>query len=394
MSRLSLSDRGRLAQTCRVLEGSFCHPSLWKTVTIVLRSFIEQKYGPICEILPIVEPASYLARVERFGAYFKDLTLLYTRNKNPMSRDCVDVIQCIMRCCRYEILTLNASSHAFVMCPTDLNILAQLFTNQCLKSFTLIGVTRFDIRVLLSNDKLSGCLERLSLDWHSAGSTARTNIIGPTPGQMVAATSQFTQLRALYLQSPMLSDDLIVNLSNQGRAPLRELGILETDASQLVGGKLPHIEASSWTRLCAYSPCLQVHVILVSWVTNDELFRFLLPEVPLASISFSKHSDCSDLCSLADRFSSTLRKFVASNNYPSWLDAELVYMVTKCSHLVDFEYKGTLPPNTIRELAGLRGSRWRHFLVDRDDGDTLDDDSDDDVTMKQLAADVALITRK
>ena len=385
MSHLPLSDRGRLAQTCRALDASYCHPSLWKTVTIVLHNFSEPKYRPLCAIrpesLPIVEPVSYLPMVERFGAYFNDLTLLYTGNTNPMSRDCVDVIQCITRCCRYEILTLNVSFRVCVRCPTDLNLLAQLFTNQYLKSFTLLCETYIDIQELLSN----------------AGATALSSlsITGQTAGRMLAVASRFTQLRALYLNSSMLSDDFIVNLSDRGRAPLRELGILVTYASSpLVDGELPHIEASSWTRLRTYSPCLQVHVNLLTWVTDDALFRFLLPEVPLDSISFIEHSDCGDIRSLADRFSSTLRKFVASNNYPSWLDAELVYMVSKCSHLVHFEYNGTLRPNTIRELAGLRGSRWQHFLVNLEDGHTLDVDSDDDVTMKQLAADVALITRK
>ena len=82
------------------------------------------------------------------------------------------------------------------------------------------------------------------------------------------------------------------------------------------------------------------------------------------------------------------------NPYSRGLDAELVYMVTKCSHLVHLEYNGRLRVNTIRGLAGLRGSRWRHFLVDLDNTVTQDVDSDDDVTVKQLAAEVALITRK
>ena len=69
-------------------------------------------------------------------------------------------------------------------------------------------------------------------------------------------------------------------------------------------------------------------------------------------------------------------------------------MVTKCSHLVHFEYNGTLWDHTIREIAGLRGSRWLHFLVNLDNAIILDFVSDGDVIKKQLAADVALITRK
>ena len=83
MSHLSQPDRGCLAQTCRALHASYCHPSLWNTVTITLHSGHNPniaEYLPFVEpdsYLPFVEPASYLPMVERFGAYFKDLTVVY-----------------------------------------------------------------------------------------------------------------------------------------------------------------------------------------------------------------------------------------------------------------------------------------------------------------------------
>ena len=376
MSHLSQSDRGRLGQTCRMLDTSLCQPSLWNTVTITLHSGHNPNNA---ESLPFVEPASYLPMVERFGAYFKDLTLIYVSSKYAMSRDCREVIQCLTRCCRYEILTLYLTSHARCTVQTDLNILAQLFTNH-LKSLTLLGEICFDIRVLLSNDTMSGCLERLNLHWQ-----------GGTPSWglqlMLSVTSQFTQLRALYLQSSMLSDDLIVSLSDQRHAPLQELGIQVTHE---IRHPLPHIEASSWIRLRAYSPCLQVHVKVADAIPDDALFGFLIPEMAIASISFIEDSMWADTRSIADRFSSTLRKFVDCTTYNYGHDAELVYMVTKCSHLVHFEYNWALRGDTIRELAGLRGSRWLHFLVNLDNVVDLAGY----VSVKQLAADVALITRK
>ena len=149
----------------------------------------------------------------------------------------MEVIQCIARCCRYRILTLCPSSRTGSAFETDLNVLAQLFTNQHLKSFTLLGVICLDIRVLLSNDKPNGCLEHLGLYWQGGtpvlelpsprwhGRRIRRRRVPvlelPSPREMLAVTSQFTQLRTLYLLSSMVSDDLIVSLSDQGRAPLR-----------------------------------------------------------------------------------------------------------------------------------------------------------------------------
>ena len=376
MGHLPLSDRGRLAQTCRALETSFCHPSLWNTVTIKLHN---SNIG-LDEPLSFVDPASYLPMVERFGAYFKDLTLVYI-GKYPMSSDCRKVIQCITRCCRYEILTLCPSSRICSAFQTDMNILAQLFTNQHLKSVTLLGIICFDIRMLLSKDKMNGCLERLNLHWQ--GRLPSWGLVSPR--ETLADVSQFTQLRALYLLSPMLSDDLIVSLSEQGRAPLRELGI---QMMHEIRYPLPHIEASSWIRLRANSTCLLVHVKVVDQIQDNRLFGFLLPDIPIASLSFIEDAKCADIRSIADRFSSTLRKFVDLSTSPSGLDAELVYMVKTCSHLIHFEYNGALLVNTIRELAGLRGSRWQHFLVDLDNVV----DSDDDVSSMQLAADIASLT--
>ena len=332
------------------------------------------------ESLPFVEPASYLPMVERFGAYFKDLTLGYI-GKYPMSSDCREVIQCITRCCRYEILTLCLSSRTCSPFQTDVDTMAQLFTNQHLKSVTLLGIICFDIRMLLSKDKMNGCLERLNLHWH--GRLPSWGLVSPR--ETLADVSQFTHLRALYLLSPMLSDDLIVRLSHQGHAPLQELGI---KVRHEIRYTLPHIEASSWIRLRAYSPCLLVYVKVVDLIPDDTLFGFLLPDIPVASISFIMDSMCAaDIRSIADRFSSTLRRFVNCTNYYYGHDAELVYMVKTCSHLIHFEYNSPLWAHTIRELAGLRGSRWLHFLVDLDKVV----DSDDDVSITQLAADIGFI---
>ena len=349
--------------------------------------------------LPMVEPASYLPMVERFGAYFKDLTLVYVGSKYPMLRDCVEVIQCLTRCCRYDRLALDVSTQVCGIVEgvepntTDMSILARLVTDAyCLKSFELDAwpdyprVSNIDmLEVLLSNGRMNGSLEHLSLYCHSAGSTtwAPLNITVPTPGQMMAVTSRFTQLRDLYVLSSMVCGDLIVGLSDKGRSPLRELGILVMYTSRKPDGGLPHIEASSWTRLHTHSPCLQVHVRVMTRMPVDKLFGFLRSEIPVASISFMPYSECRDVRSIADRFSSTLRKFVDLSTYSSGLDAELVYMVTKCSQLVHLEYNGTLLANTIRDVAGLRGSRWLHFLVNFDNAVTHDVDTDDDVIIKK-----------
>ena len=308
MSHLPLADRRRHAQTCRALEASFCHPSLWNTVTIILGGdirFLAHAY-PSQHVMGTHRPANSLSLVERFGAYFKDLTLVYIDSgRGSMPRDCVEVIQCIKRCCRYERLTLNGSFQARAFCPNVLHTMAQLFINKHLKSFALLGVTCSDIRVLLSHDKLNGCLERLGLQHYDGEPKLGLPII----------TSQFTQLRALYLDSRVVSDDLIESLSDQGRAPLRELGIQVT---QDLG--LPQTKPRSWIRLRTHSPSLQVHVkVMNGLIHQDELFDFLLLQIPVASIHFcfTRSPGFTDMILLADWFCSTLRKFIDLRGVPT-----------------------------------------------------------------------------
>ena len=373
MSYLPVSDRGRLAQTCRALKRPFSDPRLWKTVKIALNNFDHSGYAHEeydeydyvhdvmeCKGLPICDATSYLPMIERFGKYFQNLTIIFFGIwPGPMERDCEDVIQCITtHCCRYEILTLDVQIDGCTMCPTDLNILAKLFTLQ-LKSFTLFGMTYIDLRVLLSNVKLHGCLERLSLYWRGEGNRWQF----PSPDETLAVASRFTQLRALYLHSSMISNDLIVNLYDRGRPPLQELGIMMYVENWMPNGGLPHIEANSWIRLRTHSPCLQVHVKNICMIPDDKLFDFLRPEIQVASITSSDDRPNGRPIIYADRFSSTLQKYVEFSHYSSGEDAEIVYMVTKCIHLVHLEYNGALRVNTIRELARLRGSRWLHFNV-------------------------------
>ena len=345
MSYLTLTDRGRLVETCSALETSLGHPSLWNTVTIEL---YDSDYA---------EPVNHVSVVERFGAYIKDLTLVYVGDfvENSVSPDSIELIQCIARCCRYEILTLDTSSQLDVdkfSFPTDVDMQLKICTNQYLKSFTLRGQTWIDIRVVLSNDKLNGCLERLSLYWQDEAFGL------PSPRETLAVTSQLTQMRALYLQASMLSDDILVNLSDQGRAPLRELGILV--ATDEYERWVPHTEASSWTILHTHSPCLQVQVKVVSITLPPEiLLEFLIPEMQISFINLAEYDD---ICPIADMFSSTLRKFVGctSSFRPG---GQLCYMVRNCSNLVHFEYTAPLRKDTIHEFVGMRDWRGRHFQV-------------------------------
>ena len=398
MSFLPLSDRGRLARTCRALEASFCHPSLWYAVTVTLHGDTGRRncVGRTA--------ASYVPMVERFGAYFQDLTLIVHGYDMKMTPDCEAVVACLGRCCRYERLTLDVRSLVrsrdivgdLEPRTTDLDVLARLVADAYrLRTFELRAwpvyprVRSVDmLAALQSNDKLRGCLERLSLYWQSADNSTwvSLNTVVPSPAQMLAATAHFTRLRALYVRSSMLSDDLIVDLADSRHAPLQRLGILVTYSSSRSDGEIPRIEATSWGRLRAYSPSLQVHVTVMTRMPADKLSDMLMPEMPVTAVSFMRYSQCgaTNIRSITDKFCASLHKFVDYSD-ASGLDADIVAMATKCSHLDYLVYNGTLRSSTVRELARLRGGRWVHFRINMDNVVTREADleDDDDVIIKK-----------
>ena len=242
--------------------------------------------------------------------------------------------------------------------PTDVDMQLKICTNLYLKAFTLHGQNWIDIRVVLANHMLNG-LERLSLYWQ------RTNwqrgAFGlPSPRHMSTVTSRFTQLQALYLHTTMLGDDLLVNLAGQGRPPFQELGIVVSNDEY--DNWLQHFEASSWTKLHNHSSCLQVHLKVVPPILDEVLHDFLIPEMAITSISFVEGAGYGDICTIADMFYKTLRKFVGATD--SWRPGgQLMHLVSTCCNLVHFEYTGPLWDETIRELARMRGRR--HFLCGR-----------------------------
>ena len=203
---------------------------------------------------------------------------------------------------------------------------------------------------------------------------------------MLSVTAHFTRLRSLYLRSSMLSDDLIVDLADSRHAPLQQLGILMTCSNSRSDEELPRIEASSWSRLRAYSPGLQVYVTVMTRMPADKLSAILLPDMPVTAVSFMRYSQCgaADIRSITDRFGASLRKFVDYSD-ASGLDGEIISMVEKCCHLDYLVYNGTLRARTVRELARLRGNLWFHFRVNIDNVVTrdVDPDDDDDVIIKK-----------
>ena len=72
MTYLGLGDRARVAATCHALNDIFNHPSLWHTVSIQLLGDLNSYTSS-----NVIMPQKYLKMIQRFGAFFQDLSLIF-----------------------------------------------------------------------------------------------------------------------------------------------------------------------------------------------------------------------------------------------------------------------------------------------------------------------------
>ena len=72
MTYLDLGDRARVAATSHALNDIFNHPSLWHTVSIQLLGDLNSYTSS-----NVIMPQKYLKMIQRFGAFFQDLSLIF-----------------------------------------------------------------------------------------------------------------------------------------------------------------------------------------------------------------------------------------------------------------------------------------------------------------------------
>ena len=385
LSYLPLEDRYHVSQCCKLLYDHFTHPSLWLSIKMILLGDLNKYEWE--NFSGVVLPQKYVHMIEKFGKYFKDLTLIYNGYLTILPAHCAKVLTALAKTCRLETLTLQVGGmitkddfHLRKARESDMKSFCELVTQAYrLKSFNLKswpmypGMTTANILVdLMGNPKLKE-LEELKLYWQNAssGTWATQNAVLPTFEETLDVVTHFTQLSVLCLRSPMMSEEMIVELASPHRVPLQRLGILvcfsRHDPHRR--GQIPQISCEAWKALTTHSCDLVVDVTVVNRVPYVYLCSLLLPEVPVFSINFMRYARCDqeDVLSLVDKYSKTLRKYVNYSDSTTMDDA-LLHMTTQCIHLDYLVYYGTIHQDTVLRLAKLRGRQWYRFEVF---GDTI-----------------------
>lgn len=378
MSYLPLYEQYIVSQTCLALYDVFNHPSLWHTTKIKLFGSHDNYSRGYDKILI---PSKYTKLVNRFGNFFKHITLIILGYLNKFPDSWVSVMHELSKQCRLESLTLEigqltSSYHIGGYQPSakDLSALLSFVRHAFrlkhlqLKSWPMYpdSLSNKDLNifeVLLQNPKLKD-LESLNLFWCKSTEWSERMPILPSPEATLPLVQNFRSLTRLSLRSPMLDKDIILELSKIRRTNLKLLQIFVhfTPGSSIF--KIPEISTSAWKQFVLANPEVEVECTMLQRTPHFELAAMLKPDCPLSAITFMKYSRCDSqiVTSLSDMYHRSLKKFACYCD-PTCKESEVVSLVMRSPNLKHFVYYGHISCVSIEMLAELRGTQWQDFVI-------------------------------
>ncbi|GFO11642.1 F-box and leucine-rich repeat protein 3 [Plakobranchus ocellatus] len=376
MEYLSLKERYYLSLTCRLFHDLFSHPRLWQVAHISLLTHGERpSRNPYRWKLSAVMHHTMATIVQKFSHLFQHLSLELQDYVQPFDPNCRMLLQHLNTECRLESLSIKLGPltssdrtigevSAELSNYKDLPLVVGLIKNATrLKRFSLVSWPFHDKRnddkdifeAVLANEKLHH-LSTFKLFFPELKNNQWTDRIPnlPSPALTLELVSHLKCLSHLALRSPMLSDQLILELSYKNRTPLASLQVLimyARDSVMAEGYKVPSISATSWNSLRKSSPKLSVEYFVFNRVPPEYLGLMLQPEVRLSSINILTFGRCdAELVNiLAERYTKTLRQFMSRCDSLS-CDEALLKLVRSCdlSHLV---YHGDVSYKTVEKIA-------------------------------------------
>ena len=406
MTRLSLTDRSRVALVCRRLNDLFNHPSVWHSVHVYLVGTLPSRRH-VRPSARVVAPDRYVAMIRRFGAYFQDVSLTVRGEVCELEQPCRDVLR-QLACCRLERLTVKVGEgtvqrQAPSLAASDALLALVKQATHKLRSLNVrswpVSTDCNIIVALRDNDKLRR-LDRLSLFCRdpSEESWVPLTTSVPAPDSVLGLVGQLSSLTSLSVHSTLLTTRLIDVLCQAQRAQLITLGVMVVHARGSVAGydaKFPRIHDSTWKKLCDCHASVGVELTLCNSIPSYELMSLLSAELPLRSVAFMKYSSYKPdvLTCVAANYHRSLAKFAdygEADGEGGGREVELVSLVGRCTSLRSLVYHGPLTASTVLELAACRASSWKRFEVNV--RWTVEHDHGDDVLCVEPTTGAYLIT--
>ncbi|KAL4229949.1 hypothetical protein ACF0H5_010340 [Mactra antiquata] len=384
---LAMKDRMSVSETCHILHEIFNHPSLWYSQKLI---FMGECDNFSRRARRVFSGANYVELVKRYGHCFQDLMIQVMGHFTDIPNDLKDVLSQISDKCRLESLTIDAGvvtsrfheRYGYPPKSEGVKALADFVRNAYkmkhlhIKSWPMYNKMDTDecniFKVLISNEKLHRTLETLVIfgieetEW-----SEREPKLFSDPSTTLNLMTKFKNITTLGLRSFMLSNDLILTLSEPDRTKLDVLNILvhyiRQDPHEHREFQVPNIRPSSWSALSQRNPKFRVECTIFLQTPDVELSNMLSPEVPLSSLVFMKYSkiDPQTLFRAYTHHANTIVKFRSfCDSYD--LDSEVLTLNQRCTKLNEFVYHGEIHSNTVVDLAQSKGVKWNRFEVRRE----------------------------
>ena len=420
---LTLVDRHRASLTCRAMFEAFSHPKLWREQNLsLLGNVANYRNKHMYTLLNNNIPEQSRHLIEKFGKYFQHLKISvigYLGNLEDWSPVLLELSQQ----CRLEKLTLQIGKvmtfsdlYGFPPSPKHLKVMLSFIENAFrmkhldLKSWPIFHQTMQNddqniFKALIRNSKIKE-LEKLDLFLpYNSQMWAERQPILPPPGTVINLIQHFENLQVLGLRSPMLSDELLLELADSLRpGKMKLIYIFVTFSGARPEYKIPTIQPSTWKKLVANNPAVTVECKVMPRVPNLDLGNMLTIECPLSKIEFLEYARIDEelIFSLASKYNRSLCSFKVYCEMND-CDEALLKLVDECKlldHLIvsnlnasSIVYNCSRGVNykTVRRLASMRGEEWKMFIFNlwnisfeekSEVADDDDDDSDDTVIAK------------
>ncbi|XP_060574147.1 F-box/LRR-repeat protein 8-like isoform X2 [Ruditapes philippinarum] len=383
MQSMSLSERAKVARTCRLLNEVFNHPSLWYSQKL---NFMGEVHNWSRKKQNIFCTPFYVELIKRFGKYFQNLTIKIDGHFRSIPADLQDILEEVANRCRLETLTIEAGTitsafherYGFPPNYSAVKVLANFVQKAFrmkylhIKSWPMYNQIDTDdcniFKVLVLNEKLRETLETLMLFWVEGQEWSEREpiLFNGDPTEILKVVEGFKYLTTLGIRTPMISDELLQMLASIDRSKLQLLKIfvhyLDPQRQPLFA--IPTIQPSTWQALSRRNPDFRVECTIFLNTPNMELSNLLTPNIPLSALVYTKYSkiDPLTLTKVYTQYKETMTKFHSyCDSY--FIDNELQEMAQKCINLSEIIYHGEIHSNTVVAIAKARGKFLTRFEV-------------------------------
>ncbi|XP_002736196.1 F-box/LRR-repeat protein 8-like [Saccoglossus kowalevskii] len=340
-SYIPLVERWKVALVCKSWQTCFDHPRLWRYFKF---RFMEPK------------DKVKLRCLDKYKNVLKSV-VIELQQKEKENRDCAcEVITRLARCKERKLqnITLNfvGQNPMFFRGGEFINALAELFgppDPSCSMVFTLKEVDLSGMSVVYSD-----ILFNLLADNHPnlevlniLNTSLNCNTCTVKPYCILSVVKKCTKLRELGLFYCSISEEVLLELAEEGRASLQKLSVM-CRREEKYGVDIPD---SAWETLTKQNPNLKVYIAFDHTCPLHKIQAILQPHIPIKVLRLDTFTVLhNEVFQAAAYYSSTLEEVVVQGKPSADLNRALINLAVSSPNLRSLHCYCVLDKDTVDSI--------------------------------------------